>query len=282
MSRPRIRTLKPELAQDDDLGPISRDARYTFIGLITMADDEGRLRAQPAIILGHWFAYDTDAPRKLAGWLDEIEACGRIVRYAHEGRRYIAIRHFKRHQQINKPTPSKLPAPPDQQVIDDNKTPTSPVVLPDNSRSTTGALRENYRASRARGRNGTERNGNGTPQAPRGATPSGEAKKEFEEWLADHQRVTGHVPPATTTKAYRTLLEQHHARRAEGWTAEQIKLATRGAHADDHRRKNGYDTADSVLRPTKIAALVNRGQKVEDKPGRFSSKAFVEAAGDAA
>jgi hypothetical protein len=69
--RPRIRTIKPEMWADEKVGQLSRDARLLFVGLITMADDEGRLRGCPAAILGHVFPYDDDALRKLDGM-----ACG--------------------------------------------------------------------------------------------------------------------------------------------------------------------------------------------------------------
>src|SRR3712207_884928 len=98
MSRPRIRTIKPELWADERIGALSRDARLLLIGLVTMADDEGRLRALPAAILGHCFPYDDDAPRKLSKWLREITDSGAVIAYTVDGKPYIAFRHWKRHQ----------------------------------------------------------------------------------------------------------------------------------------------------------------------------------------
>lgn len=111
MSRPRIRSLKPEAWQDERIGALSRDARLLFVGLITMADDEGRLRAQPAMIIGHVYPWDEITLKQLAAWLAEIEAQRLIERYEIDGRPYIALRNWKRHQRINRPTPSELPAP---------------------------------------------------------------------------------------------------------------------------------------------------------------------------
>ena len=109
MSRPRIRSLKPELWQDEKIGNLSRDARLLFIGLVTMADDEGRLRALPALILGHVFPYDTDALRKLEQWLEEISDSGLITRYTVGGTPYVELMGWRKHQVINRPTPSELP-----------------------------------------------------------------------------------------------------------------------------------------------------------------------------
>lgn len=110
--RPRIRTLKPEIWADECVGDLSHSARLLFVGLITMADDEGRLRELPAAILGHVFPYDDVSPGKLTRWLTDIEAGGMIVRYAQAGKRYIAFRHWTRHQKVDKPNESDLPAPP--------------------------------------------------------------------------------------------------------------------------------------------------------------------------
>lgn len=83
---------------------------------------------------------------------------------------------------------------------------------------------------------------------------------EFEDWITHHEQITGHHPPARTTKAFQALVSSYEARLAESYTADDLKLATVGAHADQHRRENGYDTADSVLRPMKVANLINKGR----------------------
>jgi hypothetical protein len=123
MPRPRIRTVKPEMRQDERYGRMSRDARELFNGLITMADDEGRLRAMPAAILGHVFPYDDDAPRKLDRWLREVIASGMVIAYEVDGVAYLAFRRWRRHQQINRPRASELPPPPDPDVAAENAVP---------------------------------------------------------------------------------------------------------------------------------------------------------------
>lgn len=133
-SRPRIRSIKPEAWQDEKVGGLCRDARLLMIGLITMADDEGRLRALPSLILGHVFPWDDLAPRKLAAWMVEVERVGLIVLYESDGKPYAAFRHWRRHQQINKPNPSVLPPPPDPVVVRENSVPSS--------RTTTGTIRD--------------------------------------------------------------------------------------------------------------------------------------------
>lgn len=112
MSRPRIRTLKPEIWGNRGVGTCSRDARVLYVGLITMCDDEGRTLAEPSAILGHCFPYDKDAPKKVDKWLAELERVSLIYRYEVEQIAYVYMPGWQQHQKINRPTKSKLPAPP--------------------------------------------------------------------------------------------------------------------------------------------------------------------------
>jgi hypothetical protein len=118
--RPRIRTVKPEMRQDERYGRLSYPARELFNGLITMADDEGRFRAPASAILGHVFPYDEDAPRKLRDWVAEVKTSGMVIFYVADGLPYGAFRHWRRHQKINRPRPSDLPPPPDHDIVTDN------------------------------------------------------------------------------------------------------------------------------------------------------------------
>lgn len=122
--RPRIRSLKPETWEDEKVGSVSRDARLLFVGLITMADDDGRFRYLPSAICGHVFPYDEDAPRKLGKWMKELETAGLILLYAVEKVTYGWLPGWG-HQRINKKRDSDLPAPP------------PPVELPENYGSKT-------------------------------------------------------------------------------------------------------------------------------------------------
>lgn len=105
----RIRSLKPQVWQDERVGQISRDARLLFVGLITLADDEGRFRTLPSVVCGHIFPRDRDAARKLQKWLCELESAGLVQLYGGE---YGWLPKWSSHQRISHPSPSVLPAPP--------------------------------------------------------------------------------------------------------------------------------------------------------------------------
>lgn len=112
MGRPRIRTIKPEIWQHEKIGRVTRDERLLFVGLLTMVDDEGRLREMPHAIRGHIFPYDRVSDRQLEKWLGGLERARLIVRYGAGRERFASIRGFKRHQVINRPRESDLPPPP--------------------------------------------------------------------------------------------------------------------------------------------------------------------------
>lgn len=114
MTRPRIRTLKPEIHQSESVGALSDRAFRLYVGLITMADDAGRLRALPAAIIGHVFPWaEPIGASKLRKILDEIEAARLIDSYEVDAKSYLWVKGWREHQKINRPTPSKLPPPPD-------------------------------------------------------------------------------------------------------------------------------------------------------------------------
>lgn len=98
-----------------------------------------------------------------------------------------------------------------------------------------------------------------TPQSPpRGASVE---DAEFRDWLHDHEQVTSRRAPKPGTQARAALAKAYGARRRERYSADELKLASRAAHANDYRRENGYDKAESVLRPQKVHDLVEDGRR---------------------
>lgn len=99
---PRIRTVKPELASDRKLAQASRDARYTFVLLISQADDDGLVRAEPRQLLGSLYPHDYDVtPEILERWLAELDGLGLIHwRHTRDGMRVAELVNWSRHQNI--------------------------------------------------------------------------------------------------------------------------------------------------------------------------------------
>lgn len=106
----RIRTIKPEFPQSETTGRLSRDARLLFIQLWTIVDDEGRARGSSRMLASLLYPYDDDAPALMQGWLDELQEAGCIRQYEDSGSRYLEIINWLKHQKIDKPSKSRLPA----------------------------------------------------------------------------------------------------------------------------------------------------------------------------
>jgi hypothetical protein len=110
----RIRTIKPELHSSPSLSRCSIGARYLFVGLFTLADDAGRTRDLPKQILGNLFPLDEDVTVEMVvGWLDELEKVDCIRRYSTDDSNFIYLPNWRSHQVISKPTPSRIPDPPE-------------------------------------------------------------------------------------------------------------------------------------------------------------------------
>lgn len=106
----RIRSIKPEFWKDEKVAQLPRDVRFLFVGLWYLADDYGRFRAHPSLVKGELLAYDTDDD--VGAWLLELERCGFVELYEHQGQRFGFVRNFDRHQKIDRRAKSKLPPPP--------------------------------------------------------------------------------------------------------------------------------------------------------------------------
>ena len=116
----RIRTIKPSFWGDEKVAHLSRDARLLFLGLISLADDEGRFLASHHAIAGYVFPNDDDiTPPRLQRWLDELVGAGMVVLYNAGRVKYGAIPKFRQHQKINRPSKSTLPPPPADTLFDD-------------------------------------------------------------------------------------------------------------------------------------------------------------------
>jgi hypothetical protein len=105
----RIRTIKPEFWTDEKLSECSLSARLLFIGLISFADDEGRMEYAPARLRMQVFPCGAVATKKLIEYIGELHEHSLIRLYTVAGKEFLDIPNFLKHQRINRPTPSKIP-----------------------------------------------------------------------------------------------------------------------------------------------------------------------------
>lgn len=113
----RIRTIKPEFCSSADTGALSRDARLFFLQLLTEADDHGRLLWLPRRLCGVLYPHDEEVDSALlTKWKDECCARGMLDHYAEGKNEILQVSNWTRHQKVDHPAKSRLPAPTDQGV----------------------------------------------------------------------------------------------------------------------------------------------------------------------
>lgn len=120
----RIRSIKPEFWQDEKLAPLSPIDRLVFLGLISQADDAGRLIDNVKLIDGLLFPQTEDSSRDS---IETLVSLGRITRYpGPSGQRLIQITNWKNHQKVDNPGSKILPAPFAEVVATNGHTDTEP------------------------------------------------------------------------------------------------------------------------------------------------------------
>lgn len=105
----RIRSIKPEILEDEAAASLSSDAWRLWVSMWVMADDVGRLRAADKFLKAKvfWGRSDVDCHAALA----ELVAAGFVHLYKVDGQWFAEVRNFRKHQRIEKPQPPKYPGP---------------------------------------------------------------------------------------------------------------------------------------------------------------------------
>lgn len=114
---PRIRSVPPDICELDALARVTPYADRTFVRLWTEADDFGRVKDDPRILVAHLYPLDDRmTAERVERDLAELEAASLVHRYVVEGQRYLCINHdVWAWQKPRRKVPSKLPPcpPPD-------------------------------------------------------------------------------------------------------------------------------------------------------------------------
>lgn len=191
----RIRSIKPEFWRSDDVSALDPVDRLLFVGIWSYVDDNGVGLDKLAAITADLFAADLEADppetfARVSRGLRNLAAAGLIVRYTVEGRAYLAVTGWSRHQRIDKPGKTRYPGP-DQEIHDTLATPSR--VSRDTLAPGTGE----------QGNRGTEEQGgaadpppvdNSGESDPHGSTPDLASDPEPETRCAPHTGLAR--PPA--------------------------------------------------------------------------------------
>lgn len=108
----RIRTVRPDFWEHEGIGSLSRDARLLYIASWNLADDEGLLRWTATYLKSSVFMYDDDLTiADVESLMAELSQYVFAYRGGTTQQRLGWIVNFRKHQRINRPQQSKLPAP---------------------------------------------------------------------------------------------------------------------------------------------------------------------------
>lgn len=106
------RMVHESFFQSEGVAPWSMRQRLLVIGLIILADDQGRLRGNPFWLKAQIFPYDMIAPDDIAGDLAAIASSNDTIRlYQVDGRSYIQLIHWWDYQSLQWAKESDMPAP---------------------------------------------------------------------------------------------------------------------------------------------------------------------------
>jgi len=109
----RKRQIDPGIWTSEQFCALGIEARLLFIGMITQADDEGRLKGGAQYLKMAIFPGDVYTADKVRKWRDEVINNQLVVLYNHDGNEYLCLPNFTKYQYMTKRFESKLPPPPE-------------------------------------------------------------------------------------------------------------------------------------------------------------------------
>ncbi|MDI6872464.1 MAG: hypothetical protein QME79_14155 [Bacillota bacterium] len=106
------RTIKDSICTSDTIDQLTAEEERFFYRLLTRCDDYGRFDARPRVIRSVCFPLKLDevSDEMVDAWLRRLEAVGLIMLYECNGRPYLQMVTWSKHQQI-RAKKSKFPAP---------------------------------------------------------------------------------------------------------------------------------------------------------------------------
>lgn len=108
----RRRMIDPAIWQSEDFAKLTLLARLLFIGMFSLADDEGKGRAKPIYLKSVIFPYEEDLRLiDVEKALSEIGTNMSVTLYSHDGSDYYLLKNWDKWQRVDKPQPSKIPFP---------------------------------------------------------------------------------------------------------------------------------------------------------------------------
>lgn len=106
----RIRTIKPEILEDERSAGLSSDAWRLWVCMWLIADDYGNLRGDSRRLAADVF-WAAPVPPRVSDLLEELSATGLITRYTVRGQQYVSINNWAKHQRVDNAGKQRVPGP---------------------------------------------------------------------------------------------------------------------------------------------------------------------------
>lgn len=180
---PRKRMLNPSIFSDEEFGELPPIHQLIVIGLMTLADDEGRVSMKPGFIKSQVFPYNdqvtTSAITEALGLIRQ--RLRNLHQYEIAGKQYGVFLKWFRHQYIQKSRPSTIPLPDYIELHNNNGSReyvTTTVLVPYQSDTIPVAVTDESGSPTLRVRPNTKQN-NTKQKLPRTVV---DYAPEFEDW----------------------------------------------------------------------------------------------------
>ena len=110
----RIRSIKPEILEDEECAALSDEAWRMWVSLWCLADDHGNVRAGDRYLAAQVWQDTARSPR-VAAILRELQRAHRVEIYIYGERcdRYLHVRNWEKHQRLDNAGKPKVPGPSD-------------------------------------------------------------------------------------------------------------------------------------------------------------------------
>lgn len=106
----RIRTIKPELLEDEKTAELDHESWRVFVSLLLVADDHGNCRANPNYLRGQILHSSPDS-RDFRETLARLSTAGLVTLYTVREQQYLHISGWDKHQKVDRPSKPRVPTP---------------------------------------------------------------------------------------------------------------------------------------------------------------------------
>lgn len=105
------RMIDSSMWSNETFAALPAMARLLLIGIITLADDQGRCKANPAYLRSQIFPYEDIATADIEWWLERMADNETVILYSAHGKAYLQLVNWWTYQPLDWARPSEYPAP---------------------------------------------------------------------------------------------------------------------------------------------------------------------------